>query len=307
MKKNIIFLIAMIAMLIVPTLAPQQAAAASPYADGEYTVPFSVLKDTGSEPSATAEYVVSPAKLIVQNGKMHVVMTLNNSSWWQYFRVNGAEVQAVSEDAANDKRIVKFEVKDLDQLVNAKIHIIVTGIPGFTYDNKYDIRFKFNSSNIPLAPVAEKPAPTPTPTIKPAESEKATPTPSQKPADPKEEKEQQVTPKVEEKSAPSTEEAVSEKTEEPVVEQAPTEPVEPTDPVDAEAPVHEDDGEAPANEEDAKEEELEVEEEPEVIEEQAVEEVEADSTQSSSLIWFIIVLAVVLAGGVLLFIRKRKA
>lgn len=290
-------------MLIVPTFAPQQAAAASPYADGEYTVPFSVLKDTGSEPSATAEYVVSPAKLIVQNGKMHVVMTLNNSSWWQYFRVNGAEVQVVGEDTANDKRVVKFEVKDIEQLVGAKIHIIVTGIPGFTYDNKYDIRFKFNSSNIPLAPVAEKPAPTPT--TKPAEPEKAATTSPQKPAETKEEKKPEVTPKIEEKQAVSKEEAVSEKTEEPVVEK-------PTEPVDAEAPTNKEDAEAIVNEESAEEEEvLEVEEvsdeQPEVTEEPAVEEVEADSTAKSSLIWFIIIIVVILAGGILLFIRKRKS
>ena len=304
MKKNPISLIAMLFMLlmIVPTFAPQKAAAASPYANGEYSVPFSVLKDTGSEPSATAEYVVSPAKLIVQNGKMHVVMTLNNSSWWQYFKVNGAEVQVVSEDKTNDKRVVKFEVKDLTQLVGAKIHIIVTGIPGFTYDNKYDIRFKFNSSTIPSAPVAEKPAPTPasTPTPKPAESGKVTTTPSPKPADTKEVKKPEVTPKVEEKPAPSKEGAVSQKTEEPAVEKehVSTEAVELTESVDAEASV---------NEESAEKKKPEVEEVPEVTAEPAVEEVEDISTSNASSIWFIIIIAIVLAGAVILFMRKRKS
>ncbi len=126
------------------------------YADGEYSVPFIVLKDTGNEQSATAEYMVSPAKVIVQNGKMHVVMTLNNSSWWQYFKVQSGggftDVQVLSEDTANDKRVVKFEVKDIEQLVSAKIHVIVTGIPGFTYDNKYDIRFKFNKCEHSFSP-----------------------------------------------------------------------------------------------------------------------------------------------------------
>lgn len=290
MKKNTIGLIAMLFMLllIVPSLAPQKATAASLYADGEYTVPFSVLKDTGSEPSATAEYVVSPAKLIVQNGKMHVIMTLNNSSWWQYFRVNGADVQVVSEDTANDKRVVKFEVKDLTQLVGAKIHIIVTGIPGFTYDNKYDIRFKFNSSNIPLAPVPEKPAPTPT--IKPTASEKATTTPPQKPTDTKEDKKPEVTPKAEEKTVVPKEEVVHKEVEEPVVEK---EPADTIDPVEEEIPTIEDD--------------VVEEEAPEEIAEEAVEEVEADATSKSSPTWIFIILAiVVLVGAVLLFNRKRK-
>lgn len=299
MKKNVIFLAAMMLMLIIPTFVPQKAAAASPYADGEYVVPFSVLKDSGSEPSATADYVVSPAKLIVQNGKMHVVMTLNNSSWWQYFRVNGAEVQVVSNDTANDKRVVKFEVKDLNQLINAKIHIIVTGIPGFDYDNKYDIRFKFNSSNIPLAPVVEKPKSTPTPAVKPSEPEKVATTPSQKPSDTKEEKNQQAPPKVEEKPATSKEDAVNPKAEDSIVEkdQTSTEPVESTDSIDAEVPASEDDAE-----------ELEAEETAEGIEEPVVEEVEAISTPNFNPTWIIIILAiVVLVGAVLLFNRKQKS
>lgn len=295
MKKNVLFLVAMMLMLILPTLAPQKASAASPYADGEYTVPFSVLKDTGSELSATAEYVVSPAKLIVQNGKMHVIMTLNNSSWWQYFRVNGAEVQVVSEDTANDKRAVKFEVKDITQLVGAKIHVIVTGIPGFTYDNKYDIRFKFNSSNIPLAAVAEKPAAIPTPTTKPAEPEKAATTPAKKPADTKEVKTPEVTPKVEEK--PAKEEVVSEKTEEPVVEKEPaiTEPVEPVE------------EETSTTKDDAVGEEAETEEAPVEKAEPVVEDVKAISKSNTSPIWYIIIIAIVLSGAVLLFNRKRKS
>ncbi len=303
MKNNVLFLVAMMLMLILPTFAPQKATAASPYANGEYSVPFSVLKDTGSEPSATAEYVVSPAKLIVQNGKMHVIMTLNNSSWWQYFKVNGTDVQVLSEDTANDKRVVKFEVKDITQLVGAKIHIIVTGIPGFSYDNKYDIRFKFNSTTIPLAPVVEKPTPAPTPAPKPAEPEKVTTTTTPKPAEKKEEKKPEVTPKAEEKPASSKEVPVSEIAEEPVVEQepaptqAPTESVEPTESVDADVT---------ADEESAIEEELEVEEEPEVTAEPVVEDVEAISTSNASRIWFISIIAIIIAGGVLLFIRKRK-
>ena len=162
MKKYTISIFSILFFLftVLLTITPPKAAAASTYADGEHTLPFIVLKDSGNEQSATAEYVVSPAKLVVENGKMHVVMTLNNSSWWQYFKVQSGgaftDVQVLSENKANDKRIVKFAVQDIEQLVSAKIHVIVTGIPGFSYDNKYDIRFKFTSTNIPLAPVVEK-------------------------------------------------------------------------------------------------------------------------------------------------------
>lgn len=191
---------------VFPIILPQKAAASTTYADGEYSVPFSVLKDTGNELSATAEYVVSPAKLVVQNGKPHIIMTLNNSSWWQYFKVQAgggfADVQVLSEDSANDKRVVKFAVTDVEQLIKAKIHVIVTGIPGFTYDNKYDIRFKFSSSGIPAAPAVEKPATPPVtkpatppvtkpvtkPATQPSSTPKTTAPATQKPVEVKEEK-----------------------------------------------------------------------------------------------------------------------
>lgn len=166
---------------ILPLFTPGKVAAASKFADGEYSVPFTVLKGNSDDESTTIDYMVSPAKVMIQNGKTFAVVTLNTSSWWQYFKVQSAnglvDVEVLSTDTAKDQRVVKFEVRDIEKLLDAKIHIIVTGIPGFSYDNKYDIRFKFTTADIPLAPVAEKPAP------KPTETDKTPVTPPQKPAD----------------------------------------------------------------------------------------------------------------------------
>ncbi len=299
---------------ILPALAPEKAAAASTFADGEYSVPFTVLKDTGSEQSTTAEYMVSPAKVIVQNDKVFAVVTLNNSSWWQYFKVQTgggfADVQVLSNDTTNDKRVVKFEVKDIGQLVNAKIHVIVTGIPGFTYDNKYDIRFKFNSSTIPSAPVAEKPAtppatkptpkpvqPTPKPTPKPSVTEKAITTP--KPV----ENEQVVTKietKTEEKNevkAIESKEVASEKSAATAEEKAAVATEQTKD--EAESVPSEEDIVA---EDQAKE-------EPSNVTEKAIDaEVEADSTSESSSksTLFIVIFSVLILGGVTVFAMKQR-
>ncbi len=309
--------------MILPAFAPEKAAAASKFADGEYTVPFTVLKDTGNEQSTTAEYMVSPAKVIVQNDKTYAVVTLKNSSWWQYFKVQVgggfADVQVVSNDTANDKRVVKFEVKDIEQLVNAKIHVIVTGIPGFAYDNKYDIRFKFNSTAIPLAPVAEKPAtppaskptpkpvqptpkPTPKPAPQPAVTEKATATP--KPV----ENNQAVT-KVETKTEEKNEakpveskEVASEKSDTTTEEKAP-ESAEAT-----EQPKDEAKSEASEEELVAEDQAVAKEESAEVTKEANDAEVEADSTSESesSSTWFIVIFAVVILGGAIIFAMRQR-
>jgi len=303
---------------ILPALVLEKAAAASTFADGEYSVPFTVLKDTGNEQSTTAEYMVSPAKVIVQNDKIFAVVTLNNSSWWQYFKVQSgggfADVQVLSNDTANDKRVVKFEVKDIGQLVNAKIHVIVTGIPGFTYDNKYDIRFKFNSSNIPLAPVAEQPAtppaskptpkpaqPTPKPTPKPAVTEKAV-------ATPKPDENKQAVTKTETKpdekngvKAIESKEVASEKSDAKEEEKVAVATSEETVKSKEEA-------KSVPSEEDIVAENQTKEESSDITEKAIDAEVEADSTSesSSNSTLFIVIFSVFILGGVTVFAMKQR-
>lgn len=147
-KKMRFFLPFLIIILTVVSMAQATPVeGASKYADGEHNLPFTVLKDSSDEASMTNDYLTSPAKLVVKDGKNYVQVSLKNSSWWQYFKVqsggNYVDVTVLSE--GNDTELVQFEVQDLDQLLNAKVHVIV---PDINYDNKYDIRFKFDTSSL---------------------------------------------------------------------------------------------------------------------------------------------------------------
>ena len=139
------FLIAI--LVVLPVTQLNSVEAASKYAEGEHSLPFTVLKDSGNEQSVTNDYMNTPAKLVVKDGKNFVQVSLKNSSWWQYFKVQsgGSFVDVTVLSEGNDTQLVQFEVQDLDQLLNAKVHIIV---PDINYDNKYDIRFKFNTANV---------------------------------------------------------------------------------------------------------------------------------------------------------------
>lgn len=154
-KPNKIILSSFLLMLIIPLiLAPPMVVAVAEYEDGEYTLPFQVLQDKNDELSATSEYMESPAILSIKDGNKLVTVTLKNSSWWQSFDIltptgSYEAVTVVSEDQDNDTRRVAFNVHDLDKSLHAHIHIIVTGIPGFVYDNTYDIRFAFDPSHLP--------------------------------------------------------------------------------------------------------------------------------------------------------------
>lgn len=321
-KKLFSMMIAFLLAFSVIAMMPMQASAAATFADGDYTVPFTVLKDKGNDVSTTAEYMVSPAKVHIQNGKATVTVTLNNSSWWQYFKVNSGgglkDVQVVSENTGTDKRIVKFDVADLNQLVNARIHIIVTGIPGFNYDNEYDIRFKFNTSSIPAPPV-EKPVTTP-----PAKEEKPPAKPVTKP-ETKPESKPQVKPKSKPESKPESKpsdkkEEVSNTEDTGLV----VEKDEKTDSdkgkedvqsgkTETESSSSEEDG--TVEEDSAESTDLDIEEEVEVeideeptIEESAVEEVDSAEDENSNSRMFIILAVVIIAliAGIAAFFMTKK-
>lgn len=179
MKKQIMMLFSALLVLftVLPAIQTEAAAVTTPVKQ-EFELPLDVLQLENDDKSATAQYVKSPAKIVVEDGKTFAYVTLLHSDWWQSLKVqtkqpgtftetNFADAKVVSEDKKENTRVVKFEVQDLSKVLNAKIHIIVTGVPGLgKYDHSYDIRLKFDSSKIPTTPVVkpEKPV-TPAPEV----------------------------------------------------------------------------------------------------------------------------------------------
>ena len=127
-------------MLIVP-VAPIGVKAAIP--DGEYDVDFNVLKESSDELSMANDQVKKPAKLIVRDGKIVIELTITGRDMWKTFEVEGKPVQTIKE--SGDEAVVQFEVSDVTKPVEAFIHVVVENI---NYDNKYTIRFDFDTSNI---------------------------------------------------------------------------------------------------------------------------------------------------------------
>ncbi|MET3655645.1 NEAT domain-containing protein [Sporosarcina psychrophila] len=165
MKKQLMMLFS--ALLVLFTVLPAsqfEAAEVTTPVKQEFELPLDILQVENDDKSATAQYVKSPAKIVVEDGKTFAYVTLLSSKWWQSLKVqtkqpgtfketNFADAEVISEDKAADTRLVKFEVQDLSKELNAKIHIIVTGVPGLgEYDHSYDIRLKFDDSKTPVVP-----------------------------------------------------------------------------------------------------------------------------------------------------------
>lgn len=118
-------------------------------ADGQYTVGYKVLKDKTDQISEMANYTVSPAVLTVQNGVKSVSLTLKNSSWITSFQVekDGKYVDApvVGRDTVADTRVVKFEVGNLAEKLNAHVKV---NIPAMGYNGDYDVQIQFEKDSI---------------------------------------------------------------------------------------------------------------------------------------------------------------
>ena len=91
-------------------------------ADGTYSLNYQVNKPGSSSASMANDYFLKPAKLIVNNGKMTVQLTIKNSAWVTEFNPPGGAT-VISSNPAADQRVVQFNISSLKPTVAMKIDI----------------------------------------------------------------------------------------------------------------------------------------------------------------------------------------
>ncbi|MGG4215837.1 NEAT domain-containing protein [Paenibacillus sp. FSL L8-0638] len=132
-------------------LQMSSAPAPSDLADGTYSINFNTLHATKDQPSAMAQYLLSPATLTVAKGQKEVSFTIKDSTTVTEFKTeqNGTLTDAdiVSVDKTTNTRIVKFKVADLDAILNAQVHVSTT-YPGGVYEMDHKLRLQFDKNSI---------------------------------------------------------------------------------------------------------------------------------------------------------------
>ena len=119
--------------------------------DGVYKLPFSMKKADKGEPSRMNDYVVSPATLVVKNGRHFVSYTVKNSSAITSFQVGTGgkyeETLVAKTDQKADTRVIQYEAKSLsnDQAARVKIDI-----PAANYHEQYDVKLVYDTKGIAL-------------------------------------------------------------------------------------------------------------------------------------------------------------
>jgi heme-binding NEAT domain protein len=111
------------------------------------TVYFSAVHATNAAFSSMDNYFLKPAIVTTEeDGSIYASVTIKDSSSIPEFKVkqNGEFVEAalVSEDTAANTRVVKFKIDHLQELLDAKVRVVV---PAQGYDRTHDIRLNFNN------------------------------------------------------------------------------------------------------------------------------------------------------------------
>ncbi len=166
MRKG--FFIFFAALFLVAFTLPNNSSAA--IADGTYDVSYQVNKPGSNSASMANDYFLKPAKLIVNNGKMTMQITIKNSSWVTQFNPPGG-AKVISSNESSDHRTVQFSVSNAN-LVTVAMKIDIDDID---YHHSYSVDFVFNSGGLPEAKVEE-----PKETVK-QEPAKTTPAPKETP------------------------------------------------------------------------------------------------------------------------------
>ncbi|EJV88306.1 NEAT domain-containing leucine-rich repeat protein [Bacillus cereus] len=129
--------------------ANQSVAAAS---DRTYDTEIKIYKDQKDEPSMVSQYIKNP-KVAIEDGKKIVTVTVQDSDYFQYLRIEDRnqpgvfhDVKVLSEDKRkNGTKVVQFEIGEFEQKHNMQMHIF---IPAIGYDHKYQVQFEIKDTTV---------------------------------------------------------------------------------------------------------------------------------------------------------------
>lgn len=120
--------------------------------DRTYDTEIKIYKDQKDEPSMVSQYIKNP-KVAIEDGKKIVTVTVQDSDYFQYLRIEDRnqpgvfhDVKVLSEDKRkNGTKVVQFEIGEFEKKHNMQMHIL---IPAIGYDHKYQVQFEIKDPTL---------------------------------------------------------------------------------------------------------------------------------------------------------------
>ncbi|WP_281176745.1 heme uptake protein IsdC [Lysinibacillus contaminans] len=142
MKK--LFLVSMLVALLSILVTPNLNASAA-LADGKYTINYQVNKPDSSSASMANDYFLKPGTIIVKNGSSVIQLKLKNSSWMTKFESSTGGNKVISENKAEDTRIVQFALPTYTSPTAVTMKV---DIDDLNYHHEYTVDFVWDAASL---------------------------------------------------------------------------------------------------------------------------------------------------------------
>lgn len=131
-----------------PEQEPEEKPEEKPVDDEEVqtsTIDYVIKHATADEASAADNFFVKPAKVVKENGKTYLEVTITSWSMIGSLKVNDQAVKVLKEDKKADTALVKFEVpNNLSTIVPLQMQVTVPGL----YDTTHEARLVMDAKTL---------------------------------------------------------------------------------------------------------------------------------------------------------------
>lgn len=133
-------LVALLSILVTPNLYASAA-----LADGKYTINYQVNKPNSSSASMANDYFLKPGTIIVKNGAPVIQLKMKNSSWMTKFESSTGSNKVISENKAEDTRIVQFALPSYKSPTAVTMKV---DIDDLNYHHEYTVDFVWDAASL---------------------------------------------------------------------------------------------------------------------------------------------------------------
>jgi len=133
-------LVALLSILVTPNLYASAA-----LADGKYTINYQVNKPNSSSASMANDYFLKPGTIIVKNGTPVIQLKMKNSSWMTKFESSTGDNKVISENKAEDTRIVQFALPSYKSPTAVTMKV---DIDDLNYHHEYTVDFVWDAASL---------------------------------------------------------------------------------------------------------------------------------------------------------------